>query len=140
MHKIEVGQIYSNLLMDENFQVLSVGMLSCAVVYDSDKTSPRYIENEVFLQRLNDGIFSLVKQEKPIEFIHEESFTARTNQDIPDFLTIKAHDAGESWVRRNTRVWPYDKKLSTIVTSAANEKFPRETIHTIKWFWESKGV
>ena len=36
-----------------------------------------------------------------------EKIHGRKDQDIPDILTIQAHERGEAGVRRITRTWPY---------------------------------
>lgn len=137
---IEVGQVYFNQYADEDFTVMDVADKSIEVKYNTDIRS-KVIETTLFVYRVADGVFKLksnkkTQPSKQIDFIHEQSFTCQTGRDIPDFMTLKAHDAGESWVRRNTRAWPHNKKLSTQCFSVVNDKFPRETIHTIKWFWE----
>lgn len=74
-----------------------------------------------------------------LNFIYERSFAVPKNKEVPEWLLNQAIDAGESWVRRNTRSWPYCKVLMHKISRSASNESSREETVTVQWYWENSN-
>lgn len=144
---IKVGQkyFYKGYSQEYIFEILSLDPYElkylCTEPGKSD-TKEIVVSTFDFKSWIKRGHLALINKakEKPAVYFREEKFTYQTNRSVPEEMMNKIIESGRSFVCRNFRTWPLDKNLRHHHISEVDAKFPNQTNHTVKFFWEDKEV